>query len=354
MQAYTQAGFKPDEEVNFSMQIDPRHWTMDWKHFRANYPRYAVAVDGYVPGGVKIDFSKPIATFDHHLEVIHGQEDSPDVDRLSMRAACGQIMMAVQQGFFSVFRDQHGPRVKAYFKKCNEDDCFSYKLLKEPHLIARDYHGRLEELVNMADKVDTTVGTYCPPGDSKIYNSLIWVTDPYREFRQDGGLDRHDPKEYLDIMDQVSSRIDAYINGTHRQLSPDTSYETLGGGPGWIMIKETGKQGRLGAIQKGNKAIVTVRELPNGKYAYVFFRLSSYVAYFNLPYFLQCLNAHEAEIGNTTHLWGGSGDMVIGSPWSIGTDIDPQTMALFVNTMISHHTSPEILHSLPKSTQLDL
>ncbi len=335
------------EEVDFSMTIEPQHAPIEWEEFRKTYSPFSAAFDGYVLGGVKKDLSKPIAAYDHHLEIDPDHQDRQTVDRLSMRATMGQIMMAVRGGFYSVFRDQHGPKVRAYFKSCDEDDCFTKLLLEEPQLIFNDTRGRLERLVGLAEKMDTTAGLYQTFPDSKLYEALVWVTDPYREFRQSGRLDHHVAAEYADIMDQVGKRIKRYIKGTHRHLKPDTSYEELGGGPGWIMIEETGKQGRLGAINDGYQAIVSVRRLPNGKHAYVFTRMSDYVTYFNLPYFLKTLNEIERQKGNTTHLWGGSGDLVIGSPWGIGTDMDPVSMESLINDMMANTVPTDLIDSLP-------
>ncbi len=335
------------EEVDFTMQIEPRHNPMEWADFHNNYPPCSVAIDGYVKGGVHKDLAKPIASYDHHLDP--EEQDKKMVDRSSMRATMGQIMMAVRGGFYSVFRNEYGPKVNAFFKGCDEDDCFSKLLLAEPQLIFSDVRGRLERLVGLAEKMDTTAGTYQTYPDSKLYEALVWVTDPYREFRQSGQLDHHIAKEYADIMDQVGTRIKRFINGTHRHLKPDTSYLELGGGPGWIMIEETGKQGRMGAINDGYQAIVSVRRLPNGKYAYVFTRLSDYITYFDLPFFIRTLNTFELMNGNSTHQWGGSGDLVMGSPWGVGTDLDPVAMEALINKMMTHAVPASLIENLPRN-----
>lgn len=338
MRAFPHEAATHMKQVQFKMHMEPGCGGVDWEVFKKTYPRFAVAIDGYSPGGVRRDDDKPIAAFDHHLIIKPGEKHLQIVDRLSMRATCAQIMMAVQRGFYTVFKDENGPRVEAYFKGCDEDDCFSRLLLEEPHLLTGQYHDRLVNLIDLAEKVDTMVGLYCPPGNSgqlKLFKALAWVTDPYGEFRKDKGPHRQNPQEHIDVMDQVIHRAKRYLNGTHRQIPLNTSFDTLNWGRGWIMIRENGRYGKLGATQKGHQAIVSCSELGDGKYSYIFTRVSDYIKYFDLPYFIQCLNEYEAERGNTTKLWGGSGDLVMGSPWNIGTDIPPEKMAVYIDKMIS-------------------
>jgi hypothetical protein len=116
------------------------------------------------------------------------------------------------------------------------------------------------------------------------------------------------------------------------------------------MIQEIGKQGRMGAIADGKKAIVTVKERPDGNYSYVFTRVSNYIRHFDLPALTKYLNEIDS-CGNDS--WGG-GDLVMGSPRKNGSKLNPHMLEFFTNTIIQMGTDKRYLEKFAANDPLGL
>lgn len=74
-----------------------------WERFLAEAPGFSVALDGFVAASPRFDDRGPHVNFNHH----------EGVDRLATRSTCAQVLMAIRQGLFDVFRDNQGPCVRA-------------------------------------------------------------------------------------------------------------------------------------------------------------------------------------------------------------------------------------------------
>ena len=338
------------KEVNFKLNLKPQQDAISLTDYINHYSRYSIAIDGYVDHPVYENFDIPIANYDHHS----------GCDRLSTRATCGQIWMAIRGGLFDVFKDSTSARVEVHSNGNDEDNCAAIVQLEEPHLVLADKDQRFEHLIDAFDKLDTTLGTYSLPLDSELFQSVFWITDPYREFRNSKKYNTREVNECLDVIDQVKKRIKRYLNKTHRLLQPDTRYEIIGGGKNWVMINDVGKQSRLGAMSDGHRAILSVRPLPNGNHAFVFARASNYIVHFDLPKFTSILNLIENNYeyfsgninlisslssipsqlkNNQNGLWGG-GNLVLGSPRDSGSKIPPEFLEHIINSMIDSRDLP--------------
>ncbi len=307
-----------DLSVDFQLVIKPRQNPISYEQFERESSPHSIAVDGYVAGLTKKDTFTPRAAFDHH-----------HANRLYTRNSAAQIWMEIRQGLIEVFRDEKGLcKFIAHVSNCDEDDSSSILLLREPHLVLRDTRRRLEKLIDLMDKIDTTCATYPMNLNDPDVQSVFWITDPYREASQSKVLEEGDVKTYQDVMDQVAARIKRYIAGTHRRQKADTRFDLLHQGEGWVMIHEKGKQARIGAISAGHKAIVSTRELANGHHSYVFTRISDNINYFSLPFFAEQLR----QIDQYKH-WGG-GDTVIGSDKNNGSTIAPDQMIKIVEDLV--------------------
>ena len=307
-----------DLSVDFQLVIKPRQNPIDFEQFEQESPSYSVAVDGYVAGLTRKNPLAPRIAFDHH-----------HANRLYTRNTAAQIWMEIRQGLLEVFRDESGViKFVAHSSNCDEDDSSSILLLREPHLVLRDTRRRLEKLIDLMDKIDTTCATYPMNLSDPDVQSVFWITDPYREADKSKILEKKEVATYQDIIDQVANRIKRYIAGTHRRQKADTRFDLLHKGNGWVMINEKGKQARIGAIAEGHKAIVSARELANGNHGYVFTRISDNINYFTLPTFAEQLK----QVDLYKH-WGG-GDTVIGSDKENGSAIKPDQMIEMVESMV--------------------
>ena len=307
-----------DLSVDFQLVLKPQQNSIIYEQFEKESPPYSIGVDGYVAGLTRKDVLAPRAAFDHH-----------HANRLYTRNTAAQIWMEIRQGLVEVFRDESGVcKFIAYASNCDEDDSSSILLLREPHLVMRDTRRRLEKLIDLMDKIDTTCATYPMNLSDPDVQAVFWITDPYREAAQTKVLEKKDPKTYQDIIDQIGLRIKRYIAGTHRRQKADTRFDLLHRGEGWAMINEKGKQARIGAIADGHKAIISTRELANGNHGYVFTRISDNINYFDLPFFVDQLK----QVDLYKH-WGG-GDTVIGSDKEYGSSIEPAQMIELVEDMI--------------------
>ena len=156
--------------------LRPGQAPVTWQRFCETHPYYSIALDGYVRGRSRYDPSGPWLTLDHH----------EDVERLSARATCSQVLLSVRQGLYEVFQSDQEPYAKVFANDCDEDVCVSWYLLQNPVAACLPSNRRLERLVHAADWLDTTAGALVHPLDETLMGELAWVFAPYREARQQG------------------------------------------------------------------------------------------------------------------------------------------------------------------------
>lgn len=308
-------------QLNMRPDIPP----VEWDEFDANYPPFSIAADGFVRGPPRASLGSrngPKQTLNHHEGVVSD----------ATRCTSAQAIMAIRRGLFSCFRDEHGPRAIVWVNDCDEDVCLTWFLLKH-HVLCRNVMSpALNRLIHMEDMLDSTAGTYPFPLDMPILQELAWVFEPYRQFRQSGGLSRKIPAEYLSVVTSVEHRIMQHIMGRGDALDMDFEYKTLGGGDGWVMIKELGAQARQALFSKGIEAYVTVRERPNGRFDYVFGRISSYI-----PFPIPLLTARMNELeGTPADPWGGS-EIVMGSPRVAGSKLSPDQVQQAIHELLDQN-----------------
>lgn len=292
---------------------------MTWAQFcRASEP-FAIALDGYVAEGPRFDPTGPRANFNHH----------EGVDRLATRSTSGQILLAIRQGLFETFRDDHGPRAVAYVNDCDEDVCMSWYLLSHGYLAAPTMNPLLNRIVGVVDMLDTTAGAYPLPIGLPLLEELAWIFEPYRRFRASGELDRRDADAFRSVITDVTNRIGEYVAGHGRSIPLDTRYEIIGGGAGWVLVREHGSQARTALFADGHRAFVAVRERPDGRFAYSAGRMSPFVP-FPIPEILAALTAAE---GDSEVRWGG-GNTIGGSDRSRGSRLSPSDVQRIVEDVL--------------------
>lgn len=304
---------------SISLCMRPEVAPFGWEEFCATHGPYTIGLDGYVAAGSWFDPTGPRLNLDHHTEV----------DWLATRATCAQALLAIRQGLFECFRDEHGPRAEVCVNDCDEDVCTSWFLLTQPDLAAPGKCPPLDRLVSLVDVLDTTAGAYPIPADLSLLKELAWVFAPYQCFRRSGELDRRQPEGYRGVVAEVSSRIERHLAGRGGSYPLDGRYERRGGGgPGWALIREVGAQARIGATADGIRAYVAMRERADGRWAYVVGRTSPFVP-FDVPAILRALNDAERV---TKDRWGGS-NLVGGSPRAQGSKLSPREVERVINEL---------------------
>ena len=307
--------------MNITLHMQPKTPPVTWNDFRQQYAPYSIAIDGFVRGAPEFDPHGPHLNINHH----------EDVKRLQTRASCAQALILVRQGLFEAFCDERGPCASVFANDCDEDVCTTWTILENPHLAQSTMNPILNRLVEIEEKLDTTAGAYPYPAYLPILRELAWIYSPYRMFRLSGGLMRRDEKEFHDVVINVEHRILRHIIGRGERIDLDIRYERIGGGKGWVMVKEIGAHARTGMYADGIRAFVSVRERGNGIFDCTLGRMSEFISYFDIPRIGKKLNAIE---GCTDDAWGG-GDTIYGTPRIRGTAILPSELETIIDEEIA-------------------
>lgn len=294
--------------------IRPGAEPVSWSDFRRIHPAGSIALEGYVRSSSQFDPRGPWLNFDHHA----------DVDRLSSRATCSQVLLAIRQGLFDRTSLLGRWKLQVFVNDCDEDVCLSWYLLTHAH-VGRQQVDALDRLVQAVDLLDTTAGACLHPPDVNLQRQIAWIFEPYRFARLRGSLDSASAAGHRSIIDAVGQRIDAYLDGSGGTSLLDLRYEQIFAGKGWAMVSEIGAQARLGIARNGIRAYVSVRERPDGRWSYSLGRTSPFVP-FDVPRIVAALNAAEYPGQGT---WGG-GNLIAGSPRKKGSQLSPTQVAEIV------------------------
>lgn len=302
------------------LHVEPKTPAMSWEQFCATKPAFSIALDGYVYGGPKFMKTGPYANFNHH----------EDVDRLSTRATCAQVLMAIRQGFFDTFRNGFKDTIHVYVNDCDQDVCMAVFLLRHGVVSGTVVNPILNRLVFLEDMLDTTAGAYPFPVEMEVLQELAWTFKPYTDFRLSGGLGRRNASEFEAIIELVEKRLEKTINGRGERVELETDYDVIGGGSGWSMVEEKGAQARTAMFGKGIRAFVSVQKRSDGRFQYSIGRMSTFVP-FDIPGILAALN--EAE-GCGEDRWGGA-DTIGGSPRVAGSRLTPKEVETIINQYLA-------------------
>jgi hypothetical protein len=294
-----------------TLKMEPETAPVLWTTFCNRYPPFSIALDGFVAGGPKFDPKGPHINFNHHERV----------DRMSTRATCSQVLVAIRQGLFDCFKPQ---KTIAWADDCDEDVCLAVFLLRHPQMVAQVMNQRLNRLVSIEGLLDSTAGAYPFPKNLPALEELAWVFKPYRDFRLSGQIENRDADEFAEIVDVVGGRISRYLRRDNGRIPLDTRYERIGGGKDWTMIREIGAQGRTGAFADGIRAYMSVRNRPDNNHTVTIGRMSIFI---NFATWNICRHLNELE-GTTRSAdrWGGA-DNIIGSPRYAGTKLSLDAIA---------------------------
>lgn len=311
--------------MRVNLHVEPLTPPMSGEEFKAHAGPCSIALDGYVCEGPwyseRCGDEGPYRNFNHH----------EDVDRSSTRATCGQVLLAIRSGLFQAFRMDAEPTAHVYVNDCDEDVCLSWFLLNNAHIAQSSTNPMLNRLADIVDKLDTTAGAYPLPPDSPLQGELAWIFNPYRRFRLAGGLTRRDAEEFRGVITDVENRILRYVVGQGKTIPVDTRYERIGGGQGWVLVKEVGAQSRTGMFGDGIQAFLSVRDQIGDRFDYVVGRQSEYVP-FPVPKILDTLNHVEGTSG--ADRWGG-GNTIGGSPRISGSRLPPDKVSAVIEDVLA-------------------
>jgi hypothetical protein len=268
---------------------------------------YAMTLDGYIPQAPYHDPILKLINFNHH----------EGVDRLSTRATCSQVLIAIRQGMMELFRNDGEIELDVYVNDCDQDVCLSWFLLKNHHLVVNSMNPLINRLVHIEDMMDTCGGTYPFHRDTPVLKEIAWIFEPYTLFRLSGGLDRKNQAEYRNVIDSVCSRIMNHITGNSQEIDLEIDYEVTHRAKNFCMIQERGRDDRMDYWGAGIKAFVAFREKNDGNYVYTIAKMSPFIK-FDIEAILEKLK--ELEPG-----WGGS-SIIGGSPRGTGSKFKPEEL----------------------------
>lgn len=305
--------------------VEPKTVPKSWKQFLKEAPKHSIALDGYVKDATLFERNKVMQNFNHH----------ENVDRLSTRSTCAQVLNAIRLNFFDSFRNDKGTiEMNIFVNDCDEDVCLSVFLLRHGFMAEHVISPNLNKLVNCEDALDTTSGAYPFPKDMPMLQELAWVFEPYRRVRKLGLLGTKDASLYEGIIEDVGNRIMQYITGNGKTLELDTNYEVIDGGKNWSMVREIGEYARTGMFSDGIYSFVSVNQRNDTTWDYIIGKHSPYVD-FDIESIFQALNQEE---GKKDDLWGGS-DIIGGSPRVSGSHLSPNMVKRIIEEITQSHFS---------------
>ena len=298
--------------------VEPRK-TITWDEFKMQKPHFSIALDGFVSDSTKRDPHGLYANFDHHS----------GVDRLATRSTSEQVHMEINMGLFNAFRKDGKPYANIYVNDPDEDTCLAVWLLNNHEQVINHAAPPINRLVYCEDRLDCTAGAY-PFGDTKMRRMMAWIFEPYNNARFKGHLPQIDASGMRNIIESVNARITGHVLGEGREAPLEGHYERIGGGEGWLMVKETGPASRLAMYNDGISAYAAlVSKKQDGNFVYVLGRKSVWTP-FDIPKLYDVLNEEEKELVRAGNKWGGS-NTIGGSPRETGSKIEPERLQKIIN-----------------------
>lgn len=141
-------------------------------------------------------------------------------------------------------------------------------------------------------------------------------------------------------MSYVEHRIWDVLAGRGGTTTLDTSWETIKPGSGWLMVRETGSQARIGMYASGVRAFISCRARQGPRdptrHDYVVGRMSEFIP-FPVGRVLMALSETEPEA-----VWGGgSSEMtnIGGSHRVLGSSLPPEQVFEIVESLLTRGSS---------------
>ncbi len=229
--------------------------TETWKDFCSTHPGFSIALDGYVTGPPDFCQDGPHANFDHHAGVY----------RLATRSTAGQVLVAIKLGLFDTFCRNGHPRANIFVNDCDHDVCLAVWMLQNPDRVLRlKIEMDVAQVILCEDFLDATAGVFPINLEQSVVRKLVWVFAEYETARETGRLSAMDGAEMSELIEQTGKRITMLWEGKGQEQAVVGSYEQMGGGSGWTMIRESGSFARAKLLSDGCRAFVAVRDRAAG------------------------------------------------------------------------------------------
>ncbi len=302
--------------------IEPKK-VIQWPEFIDNYPPFSIALDGFVYGPPLFSSIGPHANFNHH----------EGVDRLSTRATCSQVLVALKQGLLETFCINSEAMINIFVNDPDHDTALAVWLLKNHSRITSPVHEPyINRLVRIEDLLDVTAGAYPYQIDAIVLQEIAWVFKPYADARTAGKLFNMSGADMGKVILEVGERITEYSYGRGGKTKLDTRYERIGGGKNWALVNEIGTHARTAIFADGIKAFVSYRDNKDGTFTYSIGKMSPYFK-FPITDFYIFLNQAEGLVPGSANSWGGS-DIIGGSPRMTGSKLHPKELERIINRLL--------------------
>jgi hypothetical protein len=279
----------------------------------------AAALDGYVSGPARWDGIGHV-NFDHH----------GGCDRLSTRATCEQVALALETGC-PVLVDSQGrtrPGLSVHANGADPDVALSWWLCLNPELVRLD---SVQRLVALEGVIDTTGGTTIPCPLEELAR-FAWVIDPWASRRE--GLAAMDARGLAEVVTDTADRIDSHVRGSQDAGEVDPAYEVMGTVGRVLVVHERHPLARARLVAEGASGFVSVLPGPTpGSKRYSVGVVSPWVQIDLWGVFdeLNRLEGCPAE-----DCWGGC-DLVGGSPRRSGSRLAPEAVATVLDRSLRTH-----------------
>ena len=306
-------------ELHVQTEVPP----ISWDEFRSTYPAGSIALDGFVADRPLYDPTGPYLNANHH----------ENVNRLATLSTAQQIARSFRMGMTKAFTKDGLFTAEVYVNDNDQDVCAAWYLLDNPSQ-AKAPSPALNRFLDVAGALDVTAGAFPYDPDMKILQELAWVFEPYTLFRSSGEMAKKNNGQYRSVIDDIQGRIGKHLNGRGQSTKLDTNYEVIASKPEWTMIREIGKDGRVGALMDGVDAYISVQDLSNERWRYSVGRRSEFIP-FPLPILFDALNNAEQ---NSDDKWGGA-TTIGGSPRVGASKLHPKTVVEIVSNIMERAAS---------------
>ncbi len=312
--------FRPEPGV--SILVKPRS-KVTWADFKAEYPPFSIALDGFVRGPTRYSADGPYANFNHH--------EGPVTTPIAILATCGQVENAVRENdIFLTFNRNSRPYAKVHINDCDQDVCLATFELRYPMAVNRPL---LHLLVDIEHSLDSTAGLYVPnKSQARMMGQVAWIFDPYASVRMSGELLRMAGKDMLVILEEVHARIKSFLFGRAKRVELDRSYDLLIASDSWSLVREKGVFARMKMVEDGIRAYALIKGERDGRFHYSLGKKALFNP-LSLTEIYRACNEAEGIGEDETDRWGG-GTNRGGSPPERGSGLSPDELARIIRDTV--------------------
>ncbi|MBI4812093.1 hypothetical protein HY798_01405 [Candidatus Falkowbacteria bacterium] len=314
------------EKMPFIPEMHPEMAPVSWDHFVANMPPRSIALDGFVYDPPEFDKNGLHINFDHH-------KGPP---RSSMLCTSSQVLVGIREGLLDLFVPTGKEEVRVWMNDCDPDVALAWFAFSHTSQMRPSVAPALHRLFGHIQEMDRASGLVDIPSDLPIVGQCAWIFDPYWRFRLSGAIDTKDGAAHMSVLEDVSGRVLEYFASRGNIRPIDDRFEELGGGSGWVLMREIGPHARMRMANRGVRAFVSARQRSDNRWVYTVCRKSQYIWWFPVPEICEYLNALEDD-GDKF----GGGDIIFGNARGNGSARDPKQIESAINDFLRENNLRE-------------